>query len=251
MIIFFTSGTVSYPKMVRQPVSYGLGHATTARFWHDLRPRRPALDRLRHRLGEGGLGRALRPVARARDGGPGGARQARRRHRPRDRLEGRDHLVLRPADALPPDRPGGLLEARPLEAAPLHQRRRAAQPGGDPRLGRRHRRADGVRRLRPVGDGGDGRQLPLPAGAARARWASRCPAGTSTSSTTRGSAASTTWSATSPSDSTAPAPSASSTSTSATTTRTPSPSATASTTPATKPGATATVTSGSRAATTT
>jgi acetyl-CoA synthetase len=38
MIIFFTSGTVSYPKMVRQPVSYGLGHATTARFWHDLRP---------------------------------------------------------------------------------------------------------------------------------------------------------------------------------------------------------------------
>jgi acetyl-CoA synthetase len=38
MIIFFTSGTVSYPKMVRQPASYGLGHATTARFWHDLRP---------------------------------------------------------------------------------------------------------------------------------------------------------------------------------------------------------------------
>jgi acyl-coenzyme A synthetase/AMP-(fatty) acid ligase len=38
MIIFFTSGTVSYPKMVQQPVSYGLGHVTTARFWHDLRP---------------------------------------------------------------------------------------------------------------------------------------------------------------------------------------------------------------------
>ncbi len=38
MIIFFTSGTVSYPKMVQQPASYGLGHATTARFWHDLRP---------------------------------------------------------------------------------------------------------------------------------------------------------------------------------------------------------------------
>jgi acetyl-CoA synthetase len=38
MIIFFTSGTVSYPKMVQEPASYGLGHATTARFWHDLRP---------------------------------------------------------------------------------------------------------------------------------------------------------------------------------------------------------------------
>jgi acetyl-CoA synthetase len=38
MFVFFTSGTVSYPKMVRQPASYGLGHATTARFWHDLRP---------------------------------------------------------------------------------------------------------------------------------------------------------------------------------------------------------------------
>lgn len=38
MIVFFTSGTVSYPKMVQQPCSYGLGHATTARFWHDLRP---------------------------------------------------------------------------------------------------------------------------------------------------------------------------------------------------------------------
>ncbi|MBS1844811.1 MAG: AMP-binding protein [Actinobacteria bacterium] len=37
MIVFFTSGTVSYPKMVQQPCSYGMGHTTTARFWHDLR----------------------------------------------------------------------------------------------------------------------------------------------------------------------------------------------------------------------
>jgi acyl-coenzyme A synthetase/AMP-(fatty) acid ligase len=37
MILFFTSGTVSYPKMVRHPASYGLGHVSTARFWHDLR----------------------------------------------------------------------------------------------------------------------------------------------------------------------------------------------------------------------
>ncbi|QEC48112.1 AMP-binding protein [Baekduia soli] len=38
MILFFTSGTVSYPKMVLHPTAYGLGHVSTARFWHDLRP---------------------------------------------------------------------------------------------------------------------------------------------------------------------------------------------------------------------
>ena len=38
MILFFTSGTVSYAKMVLHAASYGLGHVSTARFWHDLRP---------------------------------------------------------------------------------------------------------------------------------------------------------------------------------------------------------------------
>jgi acetyl-CoA synthetase len=38
MILFFTSGTVSYAKMVMHTQSYGLGHVSTARFWHDLRP---------------------------------------------------------------------------------------------------------------------------------------------------------------------------------------------------------------------
>jgi acetyl-CoA synthetase len=38
LIIFFTSGTVSYPKMVLHVQSYALGHIGTARFWHDLRP---------------------------------------------------------------------------------------------------------------------------------------------------------------------------------------------------------------------
>jgi acetyl-CoA synthetase len=37
MLLYFTSGTVSYPKMVLHPCSYGLGHVSTARFWHDLR----------------------------------------------------------------------------------------------------------------------------------------------------------------------------------------------------------------------
>jgi acyl-coenzyme A synthetase/AMP-(fatty) acid ligase len=38
ILLFFTSGTVSYPKMVLHPASYGHGHVSTARFWHDLRP---------------------------------------------------------------------------------------------------------------------------------------------------------------------------------------------------------------------
>jgi acyl-coenzyme A synthetase/AMP-(fatty) acid ligase len=38
LLLYFTSGTVAYPKMVRQAHSYALGHVGTARFWHDLRP---------------------------------------------------------------------------------------------------------------------------------------------------------------------------------------------------------------------
>jgi acetyl-CoA synthetase len=38
LLLYFTSGTVSYPKMVRHAQSYALGHIGTARFWHDLRP---------------------------------------------------------------------------------------------------------------------------------------------------------------------------------------------------------------------
>lgn len=38
LLIFFTSGTVSFPKMVQHAQSYAMGHIGTARFWHDLRP---------------------------------------------------------------------------------------------------------------------------------------------------------------------------------------------------------------------
>ncbi|MCK9249899.1 MAG: AMP-binding protein [Solirubrobacteraceae bacterium] len=38
LLLYFTSGTVSAPKMVQHPHSYALGHVATARFWHDLRP---------------------------------------------------------------------------------------------------------------------------------------------------------------------------------------------------------------------
>ncbi|MCW2741342.1 MAG: AMP-binding protein, partial [Blastococcus sp.] len=38
LLTYFTSGTVSHPKMVTHAQEYGLAHVPTARFWHDLRP---------------------------------------------------------------------------------------------------------------------------------------------------------------------------------------------------------------------
>ena len=38
MLLYFTSGTVSYPKMVMHTqASYGIGHTITAKYWQDLR----------------------------------------------------------------------------------------------------------------------------------------------------------------------------------------------------------------------
>ena len=66
MLLYFTSGTVAYPKMVlHTQATYGIGHTITARYWQDYAGRHP-LDGLGHRVGEGRMGQALRPVAAGR-----------------------------------------------------------------------------------------------------------------------------------------------------------------------------------------
>ena len=115
MLLFFTSGTVSYPKMVLHPsASYGRGHDLDRALLARPASRRPALDGLGHGLGEGGLGRALRavrtsarPWSRSRSASPTRTRSCRS-----SRALG-DHVVLRAADALPPARAGRPERLRP------------------------------------------------------------------------------------------------------------------------------------------
>lgn len=38
MIMYFTSGTTGYPKIVAQDYTYSLGHLITARYWHNVDP---------------------------------------------------------------------------------------------------------------------------------------------------------------------------------------------------------------------
>ena len=38
MLMFFTSGTTSYPKMALHAYTYALGHYVTAKYWHLVEP---------------------------------------------------------------------------------------------------------------------------------------------------------------------------------------------------------------------
>ncbi len=38
MLLYFTSGTTGYPKMVLHDQTYSLGHIITAKFWHNIHP---------------------------------------------------------------------------------------------------------------------------------------------------------------------------------------------------------------------
>ena len=63
MLMFFTSGTTGYPKIAAHSHKYALGHFITATLLAQRRPGRHPLHDLRHRLGQGALGQAVRSVA--------------------------------------------------------------------------------------------------------------------------------------------------------------------------------------------
>ena len=54
MLVFFSSGTTGYPKMVEHDFSYPLGHIVTARYWHQVDP-----DGLHFTVADTGWGKAL------------------------------------------------------------------------------------------------------------------------------------------------------------------------------------------------
>ena len=127
LLLYFTSGTVSYPKMVQQSHSYALGHVGTARFWQDLRPgdlHWTVTDTGWAKAAWGGLFGQMHERAAILNVALG---------RPdADTIFGilarhRRHVVLRAADALPSPGSSGLLQIRPRCAAPLHERRRAVE----------------------------------------------------------------------------------------------------------------------------
>ena len=54
MLMFFTSGTTSYPKMAMHSYKYPLGHYITAKYWHQVNP-----DGLHFTISDTGWGKAL------------------------------------------------------------------------------------------------------------------------------------------------------------------------------------------------
>ncbi len=54
MIMFFTSGTTGYPKIVEHSYKYALGHFVTAKYWHGVSP-----EGLHFTISETGWGKAL------------------------------------------------------------------------------------------------------------------------------------------------------------------------------------------------
>ena len=54
MLMFFTSGTTGYPKIVVHDFTYPLGHYITAKYWHHVNP-----DGIHFTLSDTGWGKAL------------------------------------------------------------------------------------------------------------------------------------------------------------------------------------------------
>ena len=62
MLIYFTSGTTGMPKMVLHDFKYPLGHIITAKFWQNLDENKPSCNSGGYRLGQGILGKDIRPM---------------------------------------------------------------------------------------------------------------------------------------------------------------------------------------------
>ena len=164
LLIYFTSGTVGYPKMVlHTQASCAIGHVLTAKYWHDLK----STD-LHWTLSDTGWAKA----AYGKLFGQWTLGATVMQHDARGRFDA--SMTLRmlerygvtsfcaPPTAyrmMVPGRPQAVRSERP---ASLHRGRRAAEPGSDEAVGGRHR-TDHLRRLRPDGDGAAGGQLPLSA----------------------------------------------------------------------------------------
>ena len=166
LLLYFTSGTVAAPKMVLHThASMGAGHEITARFWQDLTP-----ADLHWTFSDTGWAKAAwgKLFGQWRMGAAVFLWDQRGKLDP--------ELCLRVLErsgvttfCAPPTlfRAFVQLDLGAFDLARVrHTRlgRRAAQPGGHPRLARGHRHDD-LRRLRADRDRQPRRQLPLPRGA--------------------------------------------------------------------------------------
>ncbi len=200
MILFFTSGTVSYPKMVLHTQAYGLGHVSTARFWHDLRPgdrHWTVTDTGWAKAAWGGLfgqWHERATVVQVALGKPDAGHDPEHHPRPaRSRPSARRRRST--ACSCRPTWPRTTSPSCGTAPAPASRStRRSSAPGRTGTGGLTVYDGYGQSETHRAG-----RQLPLRCRCAPARWAGRCPAGRSTSSTTTESPRPTTPSATSPS----------------------------------------------------
>ena len=168
LLIYFTSGTVAAPKMVLHThASMGAGHEITARFWQDLTP-----ADLHWTFSDTGWAKAAwgKLFGQWRMGAAVFLWDQRGKLDPEHCLR-----VLERSGVTTFCAPPTLFRAfvqldlpalRLLARAPHGLGRRAAQPGGHPRLARGHG-DDDLRRLRSDRDGQHRGQLPLPRGASR------------------------------------------------------------------------------------
>ncbi len=129
-LCFYTSGTTKDPKAVLHTHAYTVRASLDGRVLARPPAHGPPLDDRRHRLGQGGVRRALRSVDERR-AGLHVQRPLRSRARARSPRALRDIRLLRAADGVPPAGEAGPLALAAAAAPPLRRRRRAAQPRGD------------------------------------------------------------------------------------------------------------------------